>query len=450
MVDGASFLDELYAADALKSRGWQAGEKDERTVAQLFCEQLEFANVIIMNKMDLMDDEGRQRLQAILRRFNPTAELIEASWGCVDPRRLLGRGLFDMSQAEQHPEWLKEARIGEHTPESIEYGISSITFRSRRPFSQPRLEKLTKIMETRVELFAAQPEPDEHTAQQELEDAIAAQTQWLPVAGRRAAQQVVRAKGLIWVANQQGHFQQGMVSLAGRSCIVNFGQPWAASVLSTAASSTAAAQELRKTELLLHIKTALEECEIKFEMSGSEFYIGDQQSIRCSVTESDGRANVLWESDGTASPSEMQRCQQLVGAKLEAKLGPLAAKLKGGPDRDRAPTAAAVKEKESKQQKKKNKKNKNKANVSKSHVGSRDDESPGKDKNQTSAEQPQQPPHWEAPWGDRRTELVVIGQDMDHAAMSAALEQCVMNDKEMGAYTAIFRESVPPWLKDLA
>merc|ERR1719387_2718166 len=85
VVDGASFLDELYAADALKNRGWQAAAEDERTVAQLFCDQLEFANVIIMNKMDLMDEAGRHRLKAIVRRFNPTAELIEATYGAVEP-----------------------------------------------------------------------------------------------------------------------------------------------------------------------------------------------------------------------------------------------------------------------------------------------------------------------------------------------------------------------------
>ena len=70
VVDGASFLDELYAADSLRVRGWEASADDERTVAQLFCDQLEFANVIIMNKMDLMDDEERARLRAILTRFN--------------------------------------------------------------------------------------------------------------------------------------------------------------------------------------------------------------------------------------------------------------------------------------------------------------------------------------------------------------------------------------------
>ena len=107
VVDGASFLDELYAADALRARGWAVSAEDERTVAQLFCDQLEFANVIVMNKMDLMDEVGQARLRALLRRFNPGAKLIEATWGRVEPKQLLGTGLFDLTKAEQHPDWLK-------------------------------------------------------------------------------------------------------------------------------------------------------------------------------------------------------------------------------------------------------------------------------------------------------------------------------------------------------
>ena len=101
VVDGASFLDELHAADELRARGWEAGKDDERTVAQLFCDQLEFANIIVMNKMDLMDDAGRARLRAILRRFNPGAELIEATHGKVEPKKILGTNLFSFAQAEQ-------------------------------------------------------------------------------------------------------------------------------------------------------------------------------------------------------------------------------------------------------------------------------------------------------------------------------------------------------------
>ena len=129
VVDGATFLNELYAADALRSRGWEASAEDERTVAQLFCDQLEFANVIVTNKMDLLNEAGRQRLQAILRRLNPGAKIIEATWGRIDPKEILGTGLFDMAKAEEHPNWLREARVGEHMPESIEYGISSMIFR---------------------------------------------------------------------------------------------------------------------------------------------------------------------------------------------------------------------------------------------------------------------------------------------------------------------------------
>ena len=234
VVDGASFLDELYAADALKSRGWEAAAQDERTVAQLFCDQLEFANVIVMNKMDLMDEEGCQRLRAIIRRFNPTAELIEASHGVVDPRRILGTGLFDMKRAQEHPEWLKEARIGEHTPETVEYGISSITFRSKRPFNPTRFAHLSEIMEKRTELVTDDAmDEGVATVESKFEIQELPSWSWLAEAGHRAALRVVRAKGLVWVVSymdQKGHWYQGMASLAGRQCNVAYTQPWKASV----------------------------------------------------------------------------------------------------------------------------------------------------------------------------------------------------------------------------
>ena len=200
VVDGASFLDELHAAEELRARGWQAGSDDERTVAQLFCDQLEFANVIIMNKMDLMDDAGRMRLRATLRRFNPGAELIEATHGCVNPKQILGTGLFSMDKAEQHPEWLKEARTGEHVPESDEYGISSFIFRSSRPLDSSRFKELTAAMETR--------------------------------GGEHVAQRVIRTKGLVWLATRRSHWQMGMASLAGSSFSIHFGGLWDAALAS--------------------------------------------------------------------------------------------------------------------------------------------------------------------------------------------------------------------------
>lgn len=220
VVDGASFLDELYAADALKSRGWEISAEDTRTVAQLFCDQLEFANVIIMNKMDQMNDVERQRLRAILKRFNPDAKLVEATWGRVDLANILGTNLFDMTKAEEHPDWLKEARIGEHNPESVEYGITSITFRSRRPFNVKRFEDLMSGMTTRLDLSSGtsssnNPSLPPSTASVEEEKRE-----------NHVLQSVVRAKGLVWLATQQGHWQQGMASLAGRTFSIFFGTPW--------------------------------------------------------------------------------------------------------------------------------------------------------------------------------------------------------------------------------
>ena len=111
VVDGASFMHELEAAEELKDRGWELSEADKRTTAQLFLDQIEFANVIVMNKMDLLDDAARARLRALVTKFNPTAKLVEATMGRVDPKEILGTGLFDMNAAAQHPEWLKRGSV---------------------------------------------------------------------------------------------------------------------------------------------------------------------------------------------------------------------------------------------------------------------------------------------------------------------------------------------------
>jgi len=221
VVDGASFLKELCTADKVCTRGWEASKDDFRKVGELFCDQLEFANIVVMNKMDLMDEPGKLRLNAMLRRLNPDAQLIETTYGRVEPGRILGNQLFDMAQAEQHPGWLKKARVGEHVPESVEYGISSITFRSRRPFHTQRLRSLTSLMETRTELMskarpgcsgaAAPPEPA---------------PPWLTDASHKAALRVIRSKGIVWLATPLGYSQRGMASLAGCSFEMKYEQPW--------------------------------------------------------------------------------------------------------------------------------------------------------------------------------------------------------------------------------
>ena len=140
VVDGSSFMDELMAGGALKDRGWQAQPEDQRTIAQLFCDQVEFANVIVVNKCDLAGRRGPVPAPRLPQAREPEGQVVvESTYGRVDPKTLLGTNLFSLSQAEQHPDWLKEARIGEHTAETEEYGISSSVFRSRKPLDAGRL-----------------------------------------------------------------------------------------------------------------------------------------------------------------------------------------------------------------------------------------------------------------------------------------------------------------------
>ena len=84
----------MHTMEILRDRGWDVSDEDDRTVAQLFCDQLEFANMIVVNKTDFMDGERRARLGAMLRRFNPSTRLVEVAWGRLDPMKLIGTGLM--------------------------------------------------------------------------------------------------------------------------------------------------------------------------------------------------------------------------------------------------------------------------------------------------------------------------------------------------------------------
>lgn len=138
VVDAANFLPELEGGDGLVERGLDQYEDDERTVSDLLMDQIEFADVIVINKLDLVDGEQAEHLRATLTRLNPAARIVSARHGRVDPKQLLGTGLFDLERAEQAPGWVMELN-GDHVPETEEYGISSTVFRSRRPFHPGRL-----------------------------------------------------------------------------------------------------------------------------------------------------------------------------------------------------------------------------------------------------------------------------------------------------------------------
>ena len=141
VVDAFNFLRDYGSQDTLIQRGEAMGEADDRTVVDLINEQIEFCDVIVVNKADLVSHDDLQRLIAILNTLNPRANIIPATFGKVELGRVLGTGLFNFEQAEQAPGWLKELR-GEHVPETEEYGISSFVYRSRRPFHPERFKRL--------------------------------------------------------------------------------------------------------------------------------------------------------------------------------------------------------------------------------------------------------------------------------------------------------------------
>ena len=120
VVDGSKFLSELDSVQTLRDRDWQADPEDQRTIAHLLCDQVEFANVVLLNKCDQIDEEERKKVKRVIQQMNPTAQLIETVYSEVPLTRVLGTGLFSLSDAEQNDRWLKEARIGEHTPETID------------------------------------------------------------------------------------------------------------------------------------------------------------------------------------------------------------------------------------------------------------------------------------------------------------------------------------------
>ncbi|MEU8476192.1 GTP-binding protein [Streptomyces hygroscopicus] len=138
VVDAANFLPELTGGDELVERGLDQYEDDERTVSDLLMDQVEFADVIVLNKLDLVTAETAERLAAALSRLNPAARIVPATHGRVEPADVLGTGRFDLERAQQTPGWVRELN-GDHVPETEEYGISSTVFRATRPFHPTRL-----------------------------------------------------------------------------------------------------------------------------------------------------------------------------------------------------------------------------------------------------------------------------------------------------------------------
>jgi G3E family GTPase len=133
VVDAANFLVDYEQAHALKDRGESLGEEDERSVTDLLVEQVEFSDIILISKTDLVSSEQLKRLTAILKTLNTEAEIVPITNGEIGLDKVLDTNRFSFERAEQAAGWLKEMR-GEHIPETEEYGISSFAYTARRPF----------------------------------------------------------------------------------------------------------------------------------------------------------------------------------------------------------------------------------------------------------------------------------------------------------------------------
>lgn len=137
VVDAVNFLKDYDEAKYLQETGESLGEEDERSVADLLVDQVEFADLILISKTDLASASDIDRLTAILKTLNTHAKISSIANGKVDINEVLNTGLFNFQRAQQAPGWLKEMR-GEHLPETQEYGIASFCYEARRPFHPDR------------------------------------------------------------------------------------------------------------------------------------------------------------------------------------------------------------------------------------------------------------------------------------------------------------------------
>lgn len=138
VVDSFNFFKDFGSPEMLVDRDLTDIEGDDRTIVNLLTDQIEFANVIILNKTDLVPKDTLGVLKAAINRLNPSAKIIESRYSKVAPSEILNTGLFNFEEAEQSAGWIEELNKEEHTPETEEYGIGSFVYRSRKPFHPDR------------------------------------------------------------------------------------------------------------------------------------------------------------------------------------------------------------------------------------------------------------------------------------------------------------------------
>ncbi|WP_373533409.1 zinc metallochaperone GTPase ZigA [Vampirovibrio sp.] len=187
VVDAFNFLPDYEEGLDLKDKNLELGADDDRTIVDLLVDQVEFSNIILLNKADLVCETDLGKLESILHRLNPDAKLIKTTFGKVPLTEILNTGLFDFEKASEAPGWLKELR-GEHIPESEEYGISSFVYKSGKPFHPLRFRDFLN----------------------------------------EGWEGVLRSKGVFWLASRM---QYSMLwSQAGGACRIEGHSPWWATV----------------------------------------------------------------------------------------------------------------------------------------------------------------------------------------------------------------------------
>ena len=138
VVDAFNFFNDFGSPETLMDRDLTDIEGDFRTIVNLLTDQIEFANVIVLNKTDLVPREHLGVLRAAIHKLNPGANIVESSFSKVEPKEILNAGLFDFEEAEQSAGWIEELKKDGHTPETEEYGISSFVYKTKRPFDAVR------------------------------------------------------------------------------------------------------------------------------------------------------------------------------------------------------------------------------------------------------------------------------------------------------------------------
>ena len=140
VVDAANLIKNYSSTDFLKDKGEVAGEADERTLVDLLVEQIEFANVILLNKVDLVSEKELKIIRAVIRGLNAKAKIIETNHSKVAMNEVMNTNLYDLKEAQNHPLWAQELyNPDDHTPETEEYGVTSFVYRARDPFDPEKI-----------------------------------------------------------------------------------------------------------------------------------------------------------------------------------------------------------------------------------------------------------------------------------------------------------------------